>query len=157
MQYLPLAENTDVGAVVEELAARRLLTRQQADAVEQVAIRGFLHSPLAAQLRRAEKMGTLEREFRFSLLLPGKDYFPGLEDGEEVLLQGVVDLFAIEDGGVTVVDFKTDYVTEVTLPEKADAYRPQLAAYSAALERILELPIKRRILYFFRTGQAIEV
>ena len=157
MQYLPLTEDTDVGAVVEELAARRLLTRQQADAVEQVAIRGFLHSPLAAQLRRAEKMGTLEEEFRFSLLLPGKDYFPGLEDGEEVLLQGVVDLFAIEDGGVTVVDFKTDYVTEVTLPEKADAYRPQLAAYSAALERILELPIKRRILYFFRTGQAIEV
>lgn len=154
MQYLPLEEDTDVGAVIEDLAVRRFLTRQQADAVDKEAIRRFLTSPLAARLRRAEKV---EREYRFSLLMPGETYFSGLEAGEEVLLQGVVDLFAVEDGAVTVVDFKTDYVTEETLAEKAAGYRSQLAAYSAALERILELPVKRRVLYFFHTGQTVEV
>lgn len=154
MQYLPLEEQTDVAAVVEELSARHLLTREQADAVDQKAIRRFLASPLAGELRRAERV---EREYRFGLLMPGEDYFPGLEAGEEVMLQGVVDLFAVSDGAVTVVDFKTDFVTEKTLPARAEAYRPQLAAYSAALERILELPVRRRVLYFFSAGQAVEV
>ncbi len=154
MQHLPLEEDTDVGAVVEDLAARRFLTREQAEAVDQEAVRRFLASPLASELRKADRV---EREFRFSLLMPGEKYFPELDGGEEVLLQGVVDLFAVRDGGVTVVDFKTDYVTEDTLPEKIAHYRPQLEAYSAALERILELPVKHRILYFFCAGQAVEV
>ncbi len=154
MQHLPLKEDTDVGAVVEDLAARRFLTREQAEAVDQAAFRRFLASPLASELQKADRV---EREFRFSLLMPGEKYFPELDGGEEVLLQGVVDLFAVRDGGVTVVDFKTDYVTEDTLPEKIAHYRPQLEAYSAALERILELPVKHRILYFFCAGQAVEV
>ena len=154
MQHLPLKEDTDVGAVVEDLAARRFLTREQAEAVDQAAVRRFLASPLASELRKADRV---EREFRFSLLMPGEKYFPELDGGEEVLLQGVVDLFAVRDGGVTVVDFKTDYVTEDTLPEKIAHYRPQLEAYSAALERILELPVKHKILYFFCAGQAVEV
>ena len=154
MQHLPLEEDTDVGAVVEDLAARRFLTREQAEAVDQAAVRRFLASPLASELRKADRV---EREARFSLLMPGDKFFPELDGGEEVLLQGVVDLFAVRDGGVTVVDFKTDYVTEDTLPEKIAHYRPQLEAYSAALERILELPVKHRILYFFCAGQAVEV
>ena len=34
---------------------------------------------------------------------------------------------------------------------------PQLEAYSAALEKILELPVKRRVLYFFSAGRTMEV
>ena len=154
MQHLPLAADADVAAVVEDLASRRFLTREQADAVDQGAVRRFLAPPLAAEIRKADQV---EREFRFGLLMPGENYFPELGEGEEVLLQGVVDLYAVKDGAVTVVDFKTDYVTEDTVREKAAHYRPQLEAYSAALERILELPVKRRVLYFFRTGQTVEV
>ena len=88
--------------------------------------------------------------------LPGTTYRDMAEE-DRVLLQGVVDLFAVTAEGITVVDFKTDYVTEETLPAKADYYRPQLAAYSAALERIMEKPVVRRVLWFFRTGQAVEV
>ena len=74
-----------------------------------------------------------------------------------MLLQGVVDLFAVENDGVTVVDFKTDHVSGNLQEERALAYRSQLQAYSAALERILELPVKRRILYFFHTGEWISL
>ena len=74
-----------------------------------------------------------------------------------MLLQGVVDLYAVTDGKVTVVDFKTDRVTEWTLPEKVAQYRPQLEAYSGALEKILDKPVARRVLYFLHTGQAIDV
>ena len=109
---------------------------------------------VAEELRRAD---SVQREYRFSILVPASDYFPQAAEGEELLLQGVVDLFARTAEGILVVDFKTDYVTEETLAEKAAYYRPQLTAYSAALERILGEPVVRRALYFFRTGDTVEV
>ena len=154
MQYLPLEADTDVTMVVSDLVNRHLLTQEQASVVDKGAIVRFLQSPLASELRSAEK---LEREYRFSLLMPASEYFTNLSGGEEVMLQGVVDLFTIQNSEVTVVDFKTDYVTESTIAEKIALYRPQLEAYSDALERILELPVKRKILYFFHNGVAIEL
>ena len=46
--------------------------------------------------------------------------------------------------------------TSKTLRSKAEYYRPQLEAYSTALEKIWELPVVRRVLYFFHTGEAVE-
>lgn len=152
MQYLPL--DGDVDAVIDDLLFRRLLTQEQAQVIDRPSIRRFLASPLAEELRQAERV---EREYRFSLLAPAGEYYPGLGEDEEVLLQGVVDLFAVRDGAVTVVDFKTDGVTESNLAERVEAYRPQIRAYSRALEQILELPVKRQVLYFFRTGQTVEL
>jgi len=90
--------------------------------------------------------------------MPGEKYFPELDGGEEVLLQGVVDLFAVRDGGVTVVDFKTDRVfTPEEIQERSEVYRPQLEAYSLALTRVLERPVDRRMLYFLGPGQPVVV
>lgn len=152
MQYLPL--DADPADTVADLVDRRLLTRAQGEAVDLDAIRRFLISPLVEELRRAD---SIQREYRFSILVPASDYFPQAAEGEELLLQGVVDLFARTAEGILVVDFKTDYVTKETLAEKAAYYRPQLTAYSAALERILGEPVVRRALYFFRTGDTVEV
>ena len=69
----------------------------------------------------------------------------------------MADLFAVKNGRVTIIDFKTDYVTEETLMDKAEGYRSQLETYSAALEKILELPVVRKALYFFRLGRAVEM
>ena len=39
--------------------------------------------------------------------------------------------------------------------QRAEHYRPQLEAYSRALERVLERPVVRRELYFLRAGTSI--
>ena len=152
MQYLPL--DGDVEETVKLLMERRSLSQEQAQAVDLEAIRRFQRSPLAEDLRRADR---LEREYRFSILVEAADYYEGVPAGEKVMLQGVVDLFAETGEGLTVVDFKTDYVTAETIMEKVENYRPQITAYSMALERIMEKRVVRRVLYFFRTGQAIEL
>ena len=152
MQYLPL--DGDVSDTIKDLTDRRLLTVEQAGSVDISAIKQFLSSSLADELRASARV---EREYRFSLLVDAKDYYDGVSDGDQVLLQGVVDLFAEDERGITVVDFKTDYVTDETIGDKIAYYRPQIEAYSTALERILEKPVVRRVLYFFRTGQTIEL
>lgn len=156
MQYLPMdtaAEEQSVAAQVQALEQRRLLTPAQAEAVDKRAIAAFLRSPLADRIRGAEQVW---REYRFALLMPAERYAGGAE-GEEMLLQGVADCVFRKDGALTVVDFKTDRVTAEEAPARAEIYLGQLQAYSDALSRIMEMPVERRVLYFFQCGQEISL
>ena len=156
MQYLDLntaADEDDVRAQVAALAQRRLLTAEQAASLDIPALVRFLSSPLAERIRRARQVW---REYRFALLVDGGIYDPSAA-GEELLLQGVADCVFETERGLVVVDFKTDRVTGEALTQRAETYRPQLAAYAAALEKILEKPVTERILYFFTAGAEISL
>ena len=156
MQYLDLntaADEDDVRAQVAALAQRRLLTAEQAASLDIPALVRFLSSPLAERIRRARQVW---REYRFALLVDGGIYDPAAA-GEEMLLQGVADCVFETENGLVVVDFKTDRVTGPALAQRAETYRPQLAAYAAALEKILEKPVTERILYFFTVGAEISL
>ena len=96
------------------------------------------------------------REFKFSLLVDGNVYFDGL-DNEKILLQGVVDCALVQEDGITVIDFKTDNVTDSTLQERVLEYSDQIRTYGHALEKIYQLPVKKRILYFFHLSKMVEV
>ena len=142
-----------VRAQIEAMRAQRKLTEEQANAVDVHAIVRFLRSDLAARIRRSEQV---EREYRFSLLRPVRD-FSSLDADDSVLLQGVVDCFFEEDGELVVVDFKTDHVSCAQLDERAEHYRPQLEAYSMALTRVMGKKVKEKVLYFFSAGEEVRL
>ena len=151
LQYLDFS-NCDAAGQIETLRQKRLLTDQQARAVDAAGIHRLLRSPLADRIRRAE---WVLREYRFTLLVDARRYAPLAAEGDKVLLQGVVDCCFEEDGALCVVDFKTDRVTGEALLARAQAYRPQLTAYSEALTRVLGKPVTERILYFLHTGETV--
>ena len=63
-----------------------------------------------------------------------------------------------DDGdGVTILDFKSDRVAPGGEAARAEEYRPQLEAYCKAMAAILDRPVKRCVLWFFATGQAVEL
>jgi ATP-dependent helicase/nuclease subunit A len=133
-------------AEVERLLDQAYLTREQADAVQQDQILRFFASELGIWLLNS----SVRREFKFSLLVDAGEF--GLSaQGEQVMLQGVVDCFVAEEDGLTILDFKTDR------SPNPEYYRPQLEAYGQALSRIYRLPVKRKLLYFFATGELIEL
>ena len=155
MQYLPFdtpAEVSAVDAVVEELAQRRLLTEPQAQAVDRGKLAAFLASPLAQRIRSGRN---LLREQRFALLMPASLYAPQIGGEEEMMLQGVVDCCFEEDGGLVIVDFKTDRIRSGEEVQRAEAYRPQLEAYARALEQVMEVKVKEKILYFFALDEQV--
>lgn len=96
------------------------------------------------------------REFKFSILDDGSHYGENLEN-ERVLLQGVVDCALLESDGITILDFKTDFVTEQTLQSVAEGYRVQIATYGDALARIYGKPVKNKYLYFFRLNRFVAI
>ena len=70
-------------------------------------------------------------------------------------MQGVVDCALLEDDGITVVDFKTDRVTEETVDAAVLRYSDQVQTYANALSRIFELPIKAKALHFFAINKTV--
>ena len=131
---------------LERLTQKGFLTPLQGRAVDPALLSAFVTSPLGREMAGAK---LLRREFKFSLLVP--------QDGEEVLFQGVVDAWFGDEEGITVLDFKSDRVSQENAAGKAEEYRPQLEAYAQALERILGLPVKRRVIWFFYRKEAVEL
>ena len=157
MQYIDFRTPPTASAVageVEKLAQRRLLTAQQAAAVDCAMVARFLSSPLAERIRQAKQVW---REYRFTLLTDAALYDPAAA-GEELMLQGVVDCaFETAEGGLVVVDFKTDRITPSQQAQRAESYRPQLEAYALALGQVLEKEVTEKVLYFFHTNSAVKL
>ena len=143
----------EIAGEIQRLTDIGCLTKQQSDCLDPESIARFFSSELGSRLRSSVRH---LREFKFSLLDDGRNYDPGLE-GEQVLLQGVVDCAILEDDGITVIDFKTDRVTEKNLPETVNRYRSQVQTYAEALEKICELPVKESYLYFFRLNRFVKI
>ena len=147
---------TDLEGVKAELlrlSADGFVKAEDAQKIDPQAIFGFFETELGQRMMNAPD---LLREFKFSVLVGGQDYSCTCEE-DKVLLQGVVDCALIEDDGVTVVDFKTDRITEKDLDQAVDAYRFQVKAYSDALTRIYDKPVKAAYLYFFKLNKLVSV
>lgn len=156
LQYADFAACGNMDGVIaqlDRLCDQEFLTEQQAEAVVPEAIAALFASPVGKRMLKAKQ---LIREFKFSLLEDAVQYYPDAA-GEQVLLQGVVDAAILEEDGLTVIDFKTDRVTDATIAARAEEYRPQLTAYQHALERIFKKPVKELVLYFLTAGQAISL
>ena len=153
IDYAKCVSSEGAAAEIQRLRAEGRLSASQAEAADPAWILGFFRSKIGRRVLRAEKVW---RELRFSLLVGAETFFP-VPAGEQVLLQGVVDCCILEDGQLTIIDYKTDYVNPDILPGKAAEYAPQLRAYAAALRRILQKPVKEGVLFFLRTSQAVSV
>ena len=156
LQYIryEVCDSTEsVQAEVNRLVAEGFLTQEQGSMVNCEKIATFFAWEIGTKLRSGIPY---IREFKFSILDDGSQYGEGLE-GEKVLLQGVVDCALLESDGITVIDFKTDFVREDTLAAVLERYRPQVQTYADALHRIYEQPIKAKYLYFFHIDAFVEV
>ena len=153
IRYEACADADSVRGEIQRLVSEGFLSQEQGDMVDCAQIAAFFASDIGRKLRSG---ASHIREFKFSILDNGSHYGEGLEE-EQVLLQGVVDCALLEEDGITVIDFKTDSVTESTLPDAVERYRLQVQTYGEALSRIYEKPIKAQYLYFFQLNQFVAV
>jgi ATP-dependent helicase/nuclease subunit A len=137
------------------MEASEKLTPVQAKAVDIAGLKRFLASDIAEQIRKSD---SVLREYRFTMLMDAAQYDADIRWEEQILLQGVVDCCFETPEGLTVVDFKTDHVrTQEEMEQRAEHYRPQLEAYTLALEQVLEKKVVRRVLYFLYQGKMVEL
>jgi ATP-dependent helicase/nuclease subunit A len=143
LEWIPLDEATParVAAMADALAPSFGLDAATG-ARAAAAASGALALPVMERARRATRL------FRELLV-----WFP---EGEE-LLEGVVDLVFEEDGGLVVVDYKTDAITAEQAMAQAAHHAPQLQLYARGLAQASGMPVRQRLVLFTALGQTVEV
>jgi len=138
----------------ERLAAGRI-TQQEADLVNPKKIITFLQSPVAMRMANAALREDLYKEQPFVLGISAKNLSEEFPEEETVLIQGIIDVYFIEDDEIVLLDYKTDAVNSGE--ELVQRYKTQLDYYCKALENINGRKVKERLLYAFRLDEIVEV
>jgi ATP-dependent helicase/nuclease subunit A len=77
-------------------------------------------------------------------------------DGAD-LVEGKVDLVFEEEGGLVVVDYKTDHLNAEQARAQAAHHAPQLQLYGRGLARATGLPVRERLVLFTALGETVPV
>ena len=106
-------------------------------------VQGFLTSDIAARMRAASARNELYREQPFVF------------ECENMMIQGIIDAFFIENDEIVIVDYKTDRVKDVS--ELQGRYHVQLEYYDKALSTLLGRRVSERLIYSTRLRKTIAV
>lgn len=131
---------------MDEMLKKGLITDDMYRLTRPKLIERFISSDVAARMAQADKRGDLYKEKPFVM------------DYEGVLVQGIIDVFWLENDKIVLLDYKTDRVNAAK--ELIDRYSTQLKLYADALGRIFSTDGKsiqadERLIYSFRLQQTI--
>jgi len=109
----------------------------------------FCQSDLGQRMARALERGQLYRERPFVMGIPVSEVYPDLKETENILIQGVIDVYFEEEDGIVLLDYKTDRIPGGEAGDKVliKRYKTQLDYYQRAIEQISGKKVKDRILY----------
>ena len=163
--YHKIMEHTDFSAKnvedeLDRLVKEELIHEGERDAVDPEDIKSFLDSDLC---RRAVAAGekNVYREFPIFTIVNRTEM--DLPPEEWSFVQGIADMYFVEDGEIVLVDYKTNKFdkskeTKSSFEDKLiREYEGQLGIYSKALEEMTSLRVKECWLYSFSLGQCIRV
>jgi len=134
---------------LDDLYHRGKLTDKEYECIDREEVEAFLESELCGRIVRS---GSAHKEFPIFC-----EYTPeNLSDDEEKpFVQGIADLYFVEDGEIVLVDYKTNANTD---PDVLRAeYEGQLRIYADALERMTCMKVKECYLWAFTARTAIKV
>lgn len=153
-----LSERYDMKHLEEDLESwsnAGILQEEYRRAINKNKILFFMNGSMAKRMHLAAKAGKLWKEQPFMLGIRADRLSDKFPDTEQVLVQGIIDVFFEEDGEIVLLDYKTDVIK--TSEELADRYRVQLDYYGEALERLTGKRVKERVLYSFYLGEEVRV
>ena len=160
----PLVDSIDeqIDEQIETELEKGFLTPPQKDMLDRRKLSVFLSSRLAERMQQAFKRGDLYREQAFVVGDSPELFFEDLSaepsdepSSEQVIVQGIIDAFFVENDKIVLLDYKTDFVkTEEELTTK---YNRQLQLYQLAIERGFGLPVSEMYLYSFVLGKTVSV
>ncbi len=153
MENLDYSKKDELEIQLEELISCGKMSEEEGKTLCLNDIRTFLETESGKRMERAALSGCLRRERPFVLGIPADHIREEWNPQETVLVQGIIDAYFIEDGQITVLDYKTDRV--MSSEELDMRYRAQLDYYALALERLTDCHIKDKIIYSFHLGEDI--
>ena len=140
--------------LIEDFVKRKIITEKEAKSINTYKVLEFTKSTIWKDLKTAKKV---YKERPFFINIPAKEVY-GEEVEEEILVQGIIDLYYInQENQVILVDYKTDYVEKGKESELVEKYISQLELYKKALEESLQRKVDKTYIYSVYLGKEIEI
>ena len=137
----------DIKNLVNYLVDKDFITKKEADSININQILQFTKSNIWKDLRQAKKY---YKEEPF--------YINVKEQGENILVQGIIDLYYInEKDELVLLDYKTDFVHAGEEEKLIERHKPQLMIYKQALEDALNKKVDKIYIYSTVLGKELEV
>jgi ATP-dependent helicase/nuclease subunit A len=143
-----------INGLIDELAGHNLLTPEEAAAVNRSFIERFVQSRLADRMRQAR---VLYREVPFVMGLSPQEVYPdSTAEDETILVHGIIDCYFEENGGIVLVDYKSDVVAD-SPAVWAESHRVQMGIYKKAVARATGREVREALLYSFALGDTVAI
>lgn len=151
MECISYKAGYDVKSQLDDMLKVRKLTAAQAECIRISDIERFMASDIGKRTAAAYDTNSIWREQPF--------VFIDEEVSDDQLIQGIIDLYIVENGEIVVVDYKTDRVKSGKEGEEelVKRYKVQLDYYAKALEQLTGLKVKEKIIYSFTLGTQINL
>lgn len=153
LEQIDLMQCKRADLIMAELDRLVSIGKLQEEAVHVVDVYKLERMATSSMLERMAKSKHVWKEKAFVYLLPAQEVDEVYAIEEEILLQGVVDTCFIEEEGLVIIDYKTDYVDnknlEISINNIKKRYQVQIDLYARALSEITGLPIKEKCLYLY--------
>lgn len=165
MQHIDPVRTQNIDRVLdqaEELVAKGMLTKAQAEAVDYYSITRFFASEIGERVCRAFEEGRLKRELKMLFPVKAGEVYSQIpkdapEYNAEIIVQGIADCVIFDDDGLTLIDYKTDNCTDHRILLRAESYGEQIALYKEGLELIYGKPVKESYIYFMKPGACVNM
>lgn len=160
--------------MLQSFVEKGLLSLEERACIQEQDILIFAESSLGRRMKAAYERGDLYREAQFVLGLyeseieefkrvaeiMGKEKRMEIPQqvepaGDIVLIQGIIDVYFVENDTIIIADYKTDHVKE--LSQLANHYYVQLELYKRAVEQITGKTVSEKILYSVTFGKEVEL
>lgn len=158
-RVLELLDLTRVGSIDEirdqmmEMVEKDQIDASACELVSPWKIKKFTESKLAKRMAEASARGQLYKEQPFVLGLPANEVRSEFPEEELLLIQGIIDVYFVEENGIVLADYKTDRID--TKEHLTNKYKVQIDYYTRALEQLTGKPVKERILYSLYFGEEV--
>ena len=155
LDYGHAGSQEEIRSQLREWVDNKKMERKEAESVRVRDIWNFVESSLGQRMKAASEKKLLFREQPFVIARKASELEPEWQCEEDVLVQGIIDGYFIEDEEIVLVDYKTDFVRRGEEQKLIDRYRVQLEDYAQALERMTGRKVKERYIYSFTLGKEI--
>ncbi len=140
---------------LEEMLQSGRLSHAYGELLSVPKLQKFMDTPLADRMMEAAKKDELYKEKPFVMRVSPQDIFVDATTTDTILIQGIIDVFFVEDDGIVLLDYKTDRVAQAQ--DLVKRYKAQLELYAKALEKTMGMPVKECLLYSFCLEEIISI
>lgn len=142
-------------AQMEEILQTGTMAQEALELVERKKVTAFLQSELAAEMAEADKAGRLYKEQPFVMQISAARVGKGFPQEEAMLIQGIIDAYYEKEGGIYLLDYKTDRVNKKE--DLIQRYQTQLEYYKEALEKLTGKKVMGVYIYSYYFLEAIAI